>query len=193
MSDVTEILEQVREHYLSGYHQSISDFSDKHNKSSPEVLLQLQNKEELPQPYQLYRIDMASGDVSPPKLVEFNHPNHLSFNAIEFTAGDINAVLHPIMWNGVEFKTDIFTLTDDKLTEWALKWIDVDETGVSDEFGLAGYIHSITYPEIVDGKMHFSVDFGSSSVDSFYELFGVFIELGVKNVEVYSSNLVNEN
>ena len=193
MSDVQAVLEQVREHYLSGYQESILSFSSNYEKSAAEILLELQNREHLPEPYRLYRIDMGSGDTSPATFLEFNHEAHLKFDPIEFSAGSISAMLHPVSWNGVEFKTDTFDPSDELLADWAIKWIDLDENGVPDKFGFEGYIHSITYPEVQDGSMRFSIDFGSAPVDCIYDLFSIFIEMGLENVEMHSNSMLYEN
>lgn len=193
MSDVQALLEDVREHYLSGYHRSIEEFSAEYQKAAPEILLQLQGDESWPPVYRLYRVDMGSGDTSLPSLVEFNHPNHLSFDEVNFSAGSISAVLHPIVWNGVEFETDVFPPSDELLSDWATRWIDPDENGVADSFGLSGYVHSVTYPEENQGRMEFSVDFGSAPVECINDLFAVFVEMGVSEVKMHSRAVLEKN
>jgi hypothetical protein len=192
MSDVIEILEQVREHYLQGYRQSYESFSDAHDKFAPEVLLQLQNRENLPFPYQLYRIDMASGDGASSNFSEFNHDSHLSFDPIQFTANSIDAELHPIAWNAVEFETNEFDFNNELLSGWALEWLDQEEQADTDEFGIGCYIHSITFPELENGKVHFSIDFGSATLASFHELLSVLIEMGVTDLKIHSRTLLEE-
>lgn len=192
MSDVIEILEQVREHYLQGYRQAYVSFSQAHEKSAPEVLLQLQNREKLPLPYQLYRVDMASGDSASPNFSEFNHESHLSFSPIQFTANSIEAELHPIAWNAVEFETNEFDINSEVLSDWALKWLDQEEQADSDEFGIGCYIHSITFPELENGKVHFSIDFGTATIGSFYELISVLVELGVTEMKLHSHILLED-
>lgn len=190
MSDVIAILEQVREHYLQGYRQSYVSFSQTHDKSAPEVLLQLQNRDKLPLSYQLYRIDMASGDSDSPNFSEFNHESHLSFSPIQFTANSIEAELHPIAWNAVEFETNEFDINSEVLSDWALKWLGQEEQADSDEFGIGCYIHSITFPELENSKVHFSIDFGSATLTSFHELLSVLIEMGVTDLKIHSSTLL---
>lgn len=192
MSDVIEILEQVREHYLQGYRQSYESFSQAHEKSPPEVLLQLQNREKLPLPYQLYRVDMASGDSASPNFSEFNHESHLSFNPVQFSANSIEAVLYPISWEAVEFETNEFNIDNENLSDWALKWLDQEEQADTDEFGIGCYIHSITFPELENGKVHFSIDFGSASLASFRELLSVLIEMGVTDLKIHSRTLLEK-
>lgn len=192
MSDVIEILEQVREHYLQGYRQAYESFSEANEKSAPEVLLQLQNRENLPLPYQLYRIDMASGDGNSPNLSEFNHDSHLSFEPVQFSANSIEAELYPIAWNAVEFETNEFKISSEKLSDWALKWLDQEEQADTDEFGIGCYVHSITFPELENGKVHFSIDFGSSSLACFHELLSVLIEVGVTELKIHSRTLLEE-
>ena len=93
----------------------------------------------------------------------------------------------------IEFETDIFPSSNEVLSNWAIKWLDPEEKGVADDYGFEGYLHSITYPEEINGKMHFSVDFGSASLDSVFDLLGVFMEMGVSHVKMHSNTVINEN
>lgn len=189
MAYIDSVLEQVREHYLSAYVVAARDYKTKFDPSSPEVLLEIGGREELPYPYRLYRMDLMSGAVEPPNMTDFNHDSHLIFEPIQFSvSGKLTVRLSSISWNAVEFEGSCFARESELLSNWALKWLDVDEINETEEHGFGGYIHSITYPEIESGKCSFSVDFGSASIDSFYELINVFLNLGVKELSIHSGS-----
>lgn len=101
-------------------------------------------------------------------------------------ANFISATLNPISWNAVEFESDAFPPSNEQLLAWAIKWIDPEDTGSTDKFGFGGYLHSITHPKEIKGRIHFSVDFGSAPIACFYELFSVLINLGVTDLKIRS-------
>ena len=189
MAPIDSVLEQVREHYLSGYTDAARNYKNIYTPSAAEVLLELPSRDDKPYPYRLYRADLMSGAVDPPNLTEFNHDSHLTFEPVQaLVSGRLSVTLSPISWNAVEFESQCYDPQSNLLTEWALKWIDVEENNTQNEIGFGGYVHSITYPEEKNGKCIISVDFGSASTDSVYELINVFLGLGVTNLAIHSKS-----
>ena len=187
MTNIYTVLEQVREHYLSGYIDAAENYRLKFTSSSPEVLLELPSREDKPYPYRLYRVDLMSGAVEPPNMTEFNHDSHLTYEPIEaLVSNHLSVTLSSTSWNAVEFESECYDPQSNLLTDWALKWIDVEEKNTQNESGFGGYVHSITYPEEKNGKCIFSVDFGSAGTDSVYELINVFLGLGVTRLAIHS-------
>nr|WP_298146887.1 hypothetical protein [uncultured Pseudomonas sp.] len=190
MQNIDLVLDHARDHYLTGYTQRIAEYKKEFNPSSPEVLLEIGGREDQPLPYRLYRVDLASGAVEPPNLTEFNHDSHLSFKPIEFKIKNkLSGILNAISWNGVEFETICLDPNAKPLADWALKWIDIEESHTENQYGLGGYVHSITYPQKTREKCTFSVDFGSAGKESFYELMNVFIALEITELTVHSRTL----
>jgi len=121
MADIDSVLEQVREHYLSAYVVAARDYKTKFDPSSPEVLLEIGGREELPYPYRLYRMDLMSGAVEPPNMIDFNHDSHLIFEPIQFSvSGKLTVRLSSISWNAVEFESSCFARESELLSNWAL-------------------------------------------------------------------------
>ena len=190
MQNIDLVLDHVRDHYLTGYIQRIAEYKKEFDPSSPEVLLEVGGREDQHLPYRLYRVDLASGAVEPPNLTEFNHDSHLSFKPIDFKINNkLSGSLNAISWNGVEFDTICFDPNAKLLSDWALKWIDIEESHTQNKYDLGGYVHSITYPKKTGEKCTFSVDFGSAEKESFYELMDVFIALEITELTVHSRTL----
>lgn len=194
MSELVDALAEYREYYVSQYQQAVVEYREKYQPGEPEVLLEIGGRENLPPMFSLYRVDLASGAVDPPNFTEFN------LNAIPrgvtttYTFEGIDIELSPIAWNGVEITGPQFDPASPAFDAWMRTWLDPDETAASDEYGLGTYVYSVTYPEeIGNGKVTFSVDFGTAEPDSFIELVGVLSSFGATYLRVSSSWLDNES
>lgn len=187
METFFSLAEQVRAHYLRGYLESLGEFQSSHSPSAPEILLELPR--EAPLGFKLYRVDMGSNSSSGFKVKEVNLETHLAFEPFrERSASELEVMVFPIAWNGVEFLGN-FTSNTKLLEQWALKWLDVEDQKQQDEHGLQGVIHSVTKLEEKDGLTGFSIDFGSAPVEALSELLVIFGSMGATNIEVSSSYL----
>ncbi len=187
MENLTVLLTQIREHYLSVLTSSLKEFQREFSPSAPELLLE--TGREAAYAFRLYRIDMASNVGGETKMQEVNPSAYLNFPLQSFTPfPGLVLTVNPIAWNGVDFT--IHTISNwDGLEDWALRWLDVDDSHPQDENGLQGVIHSVTTPEASNGSTSFSVDFGSAPVAAFEELLQLLVALGAKRVEMDSSCL----
>jgi hypothetical protein len=189
MKETLSILAKVRDHYLSNYESALAEYLKQYRPSGPEVLL------ELPRPeralaFRLYRADMASNVNGQPSMSEVNPNTHLSFQPFrDRTKLGLAFQMHPIVWNGVEFDFAGEIVDTTPIEKWCISWLDVDEVGPKNEVGLLGAIHSVTPPRTVDGRVHFSVDFGSASLQAFVELLDVLRTMGASDVDISSSVL----
>lgn len=185
MKALSDLAGKIRKHYVALYVSSLTDFQAMYSPSAPEVLFELQL--ECAYPFRLYRVDMASNVNGDSKLQEVNPQSHLSFDPLTVTAfPSMEVTLYPIAWNGVDFNVNVI-LPSASLEDWALRWLDVDDTHELDINGLQGVIHSVTEPKVKGSHTAFSVDFGSASEIAFEELLGVVAAAGATNVEVRSS------
>ncbi len=187
MNQTDEVLDKVRDHYLSIYKHTIVEYKIKFNPGGPEPLLEIKEYEQLPYPYRLRRVDLASGAVTPPNFTEVNVDTHLEYEPVQFDVeGKMDVCLEPISWNCVEFDCSNLDVNSESFSDWIIERIDPEEKNINDEYGLGGYIHSVTFPEKSGDIYTFSVDFGSANKDVFYELLTVLMELGVHKVTIHS-------
>ena len=191
MPDLIATLDDYRAYYVEYYATAIAEYQEKYQPGGPEVLIEVGGREDRPYAFRLYRMDLASGAVDPPNFTEVNMDRLPPGGVQEFRFDNLSISLAPIVWNGVEITCAEFDRGSDLFTSWTVRWIDPDESHRSDENGLGGYIHSVTWPEHVGSAMSFSVDFGSAGPEAFVELMSVLGHLGVRRVDVRSSWVEN--
>ena len=192
MSELIDILTEYRDHYVEPYHQAIVEYQEKYQPGGPEVLFEIGGREQLPPVFRLFRADLASGAVDPPNFTEVNLDSLPRGITGVYELGDMRIELSPIAWNGAEFCSAPFDPDAPSFREWANRWIDVEETREDDEYGLGGYVHSVTYPTVTDeGQMVFSVDFGSAEPIALLELVRVLADMGLEEVKIQSTWLRN--
>lgn len=186
--DVEQLLDSIRNHYLDAYRVEIKSYKEKFSPGGPEVLLETDGDREYV--YRLYRIDLASGATEPPNLSEVNLDTYLNFETLKYSLNGMEIQLSPMHWNGVEFDISPSLKNDMSLQQWALKWLDPEETASPDDFGLGNYIHSITQPQTTELEQTFSVDFGSSESKAFFQLLEILAKEGTEFVSIHSSSMI---
>ncbi len=186
--DIEQLLESIRNHYLEAYRGEIKSYKEKFSPGGPKVLLETEGDKQYV--YRLYRIDLASGATDPPNLSEVNPDSYLNFETLKFNFSGMEIQFSPIHWNGVEFEISPPMKDDDILQQWALHWIDPEESATTDDHGLGNYVHSITQPETTKSKLSFSVDFGSSETRAFFQLLETLVKEGTKSVFIQSSSVI---
>ena len=187
MQRLLAIVDQVREHYVSAYLESLLAFGAVHSPAGPEVLLEIQH--DTSPAFRLYRVDMASNSDTGLKIQEVNLSTHLDF--LEVVAYDVNGArisLQPMAWNDVEFRV-LREFDRAELETWALQWLDVDDEREQDLNGLQGVIHSVSEPEKQAEAFTFSIDFGSAPVDALASLIALLSSRGAREIEIKSSAL----
>jgi hypothetical protein len=184
--DLYSVLDAGRSHYLRFYRSALAQYRQRYNPSAPELWIE-PNGSKNPAPYSYYRLDLASGAVSPPDLREVNVDPHAVIEPCTFRpAARMHVSLSTFVWNGIEVRS--ITVPEDPLciTGWVEKWFDVSESRSPDEEGLAGIIHSVTYPKVGASGWSFAVDFGSAPMDAVRELMLVLSEAGLTELEMGS-------
>ena len=70
------------------------------------------------------------------------------------------------------------------LTDWFLKWFDIDDTNELNEEGFYGVTHFLSDPEPIPAGQRVIVDFGSAPVQAFSELVEGLSRSGAARIEV---------
>jgi len=185
LQQILSIVDQVRAHYMAGYLDSLNSFRASHSPAGQEVLFEISR--ETTYPFRLYRADMASNSADGLKIEEVNLSTHLTFTPAQAEGLDGAQVeLHPIAWNGVDFRvTPVLDRT--ALETWALRWLDVNDDREQDVDGFQGVIHSVTEPDVQGAFVEFSVDFGSAPIEAFEQLVTTLWTTGGTRIFVASS------
>ena len=182
--DLVSILNGFRAHYMDFYLRVIRKLAEEPERCVPEVLLQIGGREELPEMFQLYRVDILRGSNEQPQVSEVNHDRLPVGPDVRAGIGDLEATISPLLWNGDEFLCDSFDPRDAAFAAWMIMWMDPDDENPPDEDGLGGCIHSVTWPEPVGDAVGFSIDFGSAPAEALVELLGILSGSGTKSVTV---------
>ncbi|QQR75457.1 MAG: hypothetical protein IPJ17_07755 [Holophagales bacterium] len=189
---VTELLTRLRNHYLDHLRSGIAEARRQESDGQPEVLLEI-GQGRIPRPYSLYRIDLLAGTAEDPKLTDFNPDSYLSFEPVKFEVGRLRAVLHPLHWNGVEFRGIGLPATWAPLQDWVLNEIDVNDEKPPGHDGLSGVIHGVTQPALAVDSWSLSIDFGSAPVGSLVGLVELLAGLDVRELDIGSFSMISPN
>lgn len=172
---------------MSRYVEALAEYQAKFQPGGPEVLLQLSDNGS-PKPFRLYRMDLASGAVSPPNLTDVNLHSVPGFPSEHFVVPPgVRVTVEPFHWNGAEFTVRAPIADVSSLAEWCEHWLDVSESNPKDQHGLLGAIHSVTAPEQRGDATFFAVDFGTAPVAAAESLLKVLADGGATDIRIASS------
>ena len=183
-----DIIEKVRNQYLSNYSDAIESYKQRHDDITTELLLEVPS-DESDKLYRLYRIDITYES----QLVDINTDTYLNFEPFEVTIDDeLSIQVHPFYWNALE----IYGALDlDKLSEfrqWANKWIDPDDQKETDEDGFSGVIHGVTRPEKQGNLWMTSIDLGTAKIKCVWDLLKILKDAGLNEVKVSSFSMLED-
>lgn len=168
--EITELLNKHRDYYLNHFIHLLSQSED----GASELLLEIKN-DESEELWRLYRYDLVTKNDDGHGITEFNTDGFLNHQDVSYSVGDKTIILSPIVWNGVEVSIDGSFEVNEKVKEWAYRWLDIKDKNLPDSNNLQGVIHSITKPETINNWTTYSIDLGSSPVESIMELLEVLI------------------
>lgn len=168
--ELTELLNKHREYYLSHFIDLLNQSED----GATELLIELKN-DEPEELFRLYRYDLVTEKKDGHGITEFNTDGFLNHQDIEFTVENKTIIHSPIVWNGVEISIDDSSNGFENVKRWAYKWLDIANAKSPGSNNLQGVIHSITKPEKLNNWTTFSIDFGSSPIESVIELLEILI------------------
>lgn len=170
-----ELLDKHRTYYLENFKKLL-------NQSEEGVSeLLIENKSEEPDVlFRLYRYDLVTKTETGHKIVEFNTDGFLNHSKIEYELYEKIIDFHPIVWNGVDFTIEQIGMDFQYISDWAYKWLDINDEFPIDSDKLQGVVHNISKPVVLEDELTFSVDFGTSPIESTMEL----IEIILKNNSV---------
>ena len=189
---IDELLTKERSQYIANFQLGLDQ--NKTAKSAIEIMLQVtadQNRNQ-PEIFQLNRYDMVTVNAEGKyDITEFNlnKDSVMKFDKQVYDINSMKVEISSFVWNGCELT---FNKKPNNAYEiWARKWIDIDDKKKPTADGFQNVIHSVTFPEEVDGKWTTSIDFGSAPIDAFKELLGILGRQGIKKIEVHSKTFLN--
>jgi hypothetical protein len=189
---INELLTKERNQYIANFQLGLDQ--NKTDKSAIEIMLQVtadQNRNQ-PEIFQLNRYDMVTVNAQGKyDLTEFNLPKDsvLKFDKQVFDINKAKVEINPFVWNGCEFTLN--KKPTDAYIIWAKKWIDIDDTKKTTADGFQNVIHSVTFPQEINGEWTLSIDFGSAPIEAFKELLDIFTkQQTIKKIEIHSKTFL---
>ncbi|MET0637957.1 MAG: hypothetical protein ABWZ25_18135 [Chitinophagaceae bacterium] len=185
--NMEELLQKQRTQYIENFKVGFAQKGTK--KSAIEIMLQItsdQNRN-LPEVFQLNRFDMLTvNDAGKYDITEFNlsKDSVWMFDPMRFPFRGIQVEIHPFVWNGCEISCNDFPQV--KYSEWAARWLDMEDSKDVGTDGFQNVIHSVTFPQLKNGKWTTSIDFGSAPPDALMELLEILEKEHVGVVEIHS-------
>jgi len=182
--DIIDNIDNARVEYISFYKKAASYYEDKVGKVSIELLIRINGVPE-DAINSLSRVDIVYKQDDQLQMVEVNLDKAYKSKNSKYDYFGQTISLHPIVWNGIEIYTDTKTIDEPKLLRWYGKWMDIEDEKPINESGFSSVIHSFNY-EISEQGYSFSIDFGTSELESFTELLDIIKKSGAKNITIGS-------
>lgn len=172
-------LQIARDAYLRFLCEKLGELKQAHPECATELLVEL-NSAENPRPFSLSRLDAIQGPSSAPQVsrIAFNcdarrPPVCLQHNGVAVELGGVS-------WEEVLISFEAAQFDLSQLGGWLSRWIDEADERTTDESGLLGVIHSISWDSSPNGKWKISIDFGSAPVESAVEFIDELQRQGVE-------------
>ena len=172
-------LQIARDAYLRFFCEKLGELRQSQPECAAELLVE-PNGAENPRPFSLVRLDAIHGPPSAPQVARVaftcdrGRPHSsLQHNGVAVQFGDIS-------WEqvSISFYAPQFDLT--KLEDWVSRWIDDKGERETDESGLLGIMHSISWDSSTGNRWKITIDFGSAPVNCALEFIE---EIGRQGVE----------
>ncbi len=186
--EIGELLSKHREAYIKFFKRQKSNC-----EGVSEALLEMKNDEQ-EEIYCLYRFDcLGRNEDDSFKIIEFNNDTYLNHQQIEFEYKGLKIELNPFFWNGCEIQFKDKGYKFDTYIEWAKKWIDIEDKNENNtDIELAELIHNVQPPVLEKEVYTLSIDFGTSKVEAFLELFKILKGIGVNRIKIDSKSMFEE-
>lgn len=188
MTKLSELLGEIRNHYVERFAEAINDYdADEETSLMHECAYRYADGEvisngELQLPLRGDMFVVSDGEVT--DSLSFDTEQMLSFSPVtsEWTP-ELSLIIHPFQWNSLQLRLYGLPQSNDwePLRAWFLQWFH-DEDPDGDE--LLGGVHFMSDPEAFDTYFEFSLDLGTAPVECVDELFDALIPLGATKAEI---------
>ncbi|MBK0404777.1 hypothetical protein I5M27_17425 [Adhaeribacter sp. BT258] len=164
MIELKEVVTIEQKRYTDYFGNTLEKLKQGKETYASELLLEI-NDESVDEPFNLVRVDFIyknqNGEDS---INELRLDSNSNYKPVEYLAGNTEVQVEPFCWNSCEIVCDKLEL--DSLKEWVRKWLKIEEE--FDTFSTA--IHSCSIPEEKDGLFSFTIDFGTSNSEAYFDL-----------------------
>jgi hypothetical protein len=186
---VGQLLDDIRERYLTQFRRSISEVQEAGMEAWVEPAYcdedaALAREGELGLPLRLDLVGVADGEAQ--ERVRVDSDSMLSFEPIDFEWRGLPTRLAPFHWDSCHVRVTGVPKPADwsHLHDWFDHWFDSEDTRQPDSDGLCGVIHFLSDPKRKGAATVFEVDFGSAPVEAFEEFLDALRDSGATKIEI---------
>jgi hypothetical protein len=180
MDDVPELISSVREHYLDHFRAFIAGMRERWPTGSPEMIFKVTEPEELFR--KLHRLDFVAKDEDELVVREMQPDKILTFDPFSYELRGVPVLVEHLVWDNVELHHDAENLPARGLSQWFDYWFDPEDARFEPNAKIGRFIHSLF---VRTGYLN--ADFGTATVDAFWDLVDLLISSGATCVRVSSS------
>ena len=178
MKELEEVVTVEQKRYTDFFSIRVEKLKQWKETYASELLLEI-NDEFVEEPFNLIRVDFIyknqNGEDS---INELRLDSNSNYKPVEYIKSNTEVLVKPFCWNSCEIDCDNLEL--DSLKEWVRQWLKIEE-----EFdSLSTAIHSCSIPEEKDGQFSFTIDFGTSPSEAFYDLINTLERAGVTKISI---------
>ncbi|WP_312461630.1 hypothetical protein [Sphingobacterium siyangense] len=184
-------LEELINHHRNTYINQLISFYENRGNGVKEILLKLSADEETLL-FNLTRPDFLSNNDGNYGIEELYPDTFSNHQPINFVYKNLSIELHPIFWHGVEFIFDTKFAEFEWLKSWTTTALKENNDESTNELDLLEAIHNVSIPSISEKSTIFTVDFGTSTSETFFALLDTINETGAKNIIINSFDLIEE-
>ncbi len=177
-----ELLDQIREHYISKLTDEVKSYPDNEIIIEPAYLDSDGNIAKDGFFHTGSRVDLVhllDGQVE--RAVNIDTENMLSFERIKFDwESNLSVVLCPFQWNYCSVRLIGESINWEPVQTWFSDWF---EEKVVEGSLFHNCVHFLSDPELFENGQLFFVDFGTAPIDALESLLDSIQNTGVSNVE----------
>jgi hypothetical protein len=185
----SQILEQIRSHYLTRLRRAIADHaSDGILTVVPEAALRgpdgnLPRRGNPPTPIRVDLITLVDGHVRDGLTIESETMPGFPAFSLRWKQ-TLPVKISPFAWNACPVRILNAGENVAHLTEWFEHWFDPDEAATPGEDGLLGVVHSMTCQPAQANSVGFLIDLGSAPVEAFEGLIDAIHAGGAESLDI---------
>jgi hypothetical protein len=185
----SQILEQIRLHYVSRLKQAIADHpAEGIMQMVPEAAIRGKNGELLrrgnpPAPVRVDLITLLNGEVRDGLTIDSETMPGFPPFSLQWKH-EMPVQISPFPWNACPVRTASRNVNFDKLLEWFELWFDPEETKAPGDDGLLGVVHNLISQPIELDEIRLLIDFGSAPIEAFEDLIDALHSAGAKQLEI---------
>lgn len=177
--DAQMFLSRLRDHYVEQLLLFVAEQRRRCAQGAPEVKIELKTESSLLN--RLYCADFICNDGEP-EIVELQPERVLSFNPIGASLGNADIRFEHVRWDDILIHHNASADFAEPLAAWFEQWFDPDDRRYVAGAELGNIIHSVGVE-----PRRLTVDLGSATPDSLWELLNLLEKAGATELRISSS------